>query len=104
MITEPKTITRKEIEALMQAKKEAINTLKREINDLYYQSLLLSDEDQWFIEKMETITYRENRKKVKVQKLIGRIHWNENFKDEDTGEVITIERSQPVRVDGKWDW
>lgn len=97
-------VTRKEIETMIQAKKEAIKTLNTEIIELNKQSLLLSDEKQWFTEKMETVTYRENRKKVSVEKLIGRIYWNEDFRDGDTGEVITIELSEVVRVNGQWEW
>ncbi|HEX8334710.1 MAG TPA: hypothetical protein VF622_18955 [Segetibacter sp.] len=98
------TVTRKEIEASIQAKKEAIKTIKTEIVELSKQSLLFSDEEQWFTEKLETVTYRENRKKVSVEKLIGRRHWNEDFRCENTGKVITIERSEVIRIDGQWEW
>ena len=30
--------------------------------------------------------------------------WKEEFKDDDTGEVVSIERSQVVRVDNNWEW
>ncbi len=94
---------RDELEALIQSKKDAIETLKEEIIELRKETILLSDEKQWFKEEMETITYRENRKKVSVDKLVGRRYWNEDFMDEDTKEVITIERCQVVRVDGIWE-
>jgi len=35
-------------------------------------------------------------------KLVGRIYYNQEFKDEDTGEIITIKRTDVVRVNGEW--
>ena len=72
--------------------------------ELRRADMLLSDEYQQFTESIE------RHKKVAYQrtpheydgKLIGRVHWVENIVDEDTKKVITIERSQVVRVDGKW--
>lgn len=94
--------TRKQIEADIKAKRELIVKTNEEIRELLKESCLLSDEEQWFTEEMETFTKRVNRKKVTEEKLVGRIHWNQNFKDEDTGSVITIKRSQAVRVNGEW--
>jgi hypothetical protein len=28
-------------------------------------------------------------------------HWIENFRDEDTGEVISIKRSEPIKLNGQ---
>jgi aspartyl/asparaginyl-tRNA synthetase len=95
-------MTRKEIAELVEVKQSLIRQLRDEIIQLNIESVLLSDDEQWFTEKMETVTYRENRKKVKKEQMVGRINWKEDFKDEDTDEVITIERSQVVRVDGEW--
>lgn len=97
-------VTRKEIEDLITAKKETIQQFKKEIIELNRQALLISDEEQWFTEEKEIVTECEGRKKRKVEKMVGRINWNEDFKDEDTGEVITIERSQVVKMDGDWLW
>ena len=98
------TVTRKQIEALIASKKQTIQQFKTDIIQLERQALLMSDEEQWFTEENEMVTEKDGRKKNRVERLIGRVHWNENFKDESTGEVITIERSQIVRVDGNWYW
>jgi hypothetical protein len=69
------------------------------------QDILLCDETQRFEEKIEESHPRSKYKKKPHWldgKLVGRIFWNENFKDEHTGEVITIERQQIVRVNGEW--
>lgn len=64
--------------------------------------MLLCDDKQWFEEKMESFVRRSKRKKETIQHLIGRVYWNENFIDEDTGAVVTINRSRVVRQDGEW--
>lgn len=97
-------MNRKELEQAIVDKKEKILIFKKEIAELTKEGLLLSDEEQWFTEKIELVTIRDGRKKTKVKKLIGRVHWKEDFTDEATGEIITIERSQPVRIDGEWDY
>ena len=97
-------MNRKELEEVILSKENQISLLKKEILQLNRECLLLCDEEQRFEEKMETITIREGRRKIKVEKLIGRVYWKEKFLDEGTGEEIVIERSQPVRVDGEWDY
>lgn len=96
-------MTREAIDNLIKSKYEAIKTLKDEILDLRRQDILLSDEKQWFEEKMESVSKRVNRKKVTEEKLIGRVYWNESFKDEDRPEnPIVITRCQVVRINGEW--
>lgn len=34
--------------------------------------------------------------------MMGMICWNEDFVDEDTNEVITIERHEVVKINGEW--
>lgn len=94
-------MTRQEIEQAIVARGIEIKRLENEIRELTKQSLLLCDETQWFTEKEEDVKISKRPKKFE-KKLMGRIHWNEDFVDGDTGEVVTIERSQLVRVDGKW--
>ncbi|MDO9186966.1 MAG: hypothetical protein Q7W13_13210 [Bacteroidia bacterium] len=89
---------RENLEAKIAANIEKITSLNIEIIELRKKTLLLSDDVQWFKEKKETI----GRGKTKKEVLVGRIHWKEDFKDENNGEVITIERQRVVRVDGKW--
>lgn len=89
---------REKLTAKITAKEKQITLIHKEIVELRKQALLLSDKVQWFTEEKET----HGRGKNKQEMLIGRIHWKEDFKDEDTGKVITIERSMAVRVDGEW--
>jgi hypothetical protein len=104
MTTQTKTdqLTRAEIKALVSHKQNKIAALKWEITELWHQWYMTSDDQQWFEEKTETHEVKEGRKRVKKDFLVGRIHWREDFTDEDTGEVITIARSRVVRVDGEW--
>ena len=94
--------TRQQIIENIKEKRQQIGTLYEEINQLYRESLLLSDDEQWFTEKEETEEIKVGRKKEKRTFLAGRIHWNETFKDADTGQEIVIERSRLVRVNGEW--
>ena len=80
---------------------ELIAQIKSEIVALKKEALLLCDDHQRFEEKEEEIIISRRPKKTE-KRLIGRIHWKEEFKDEDTGKGIWIERSQVVRVDGVW--
>jgi hypothetical protein len=96
--------TREDIEAQINSNIKKIYELKTANQELRKESILLSDDKQWFTEENQTITKTVNRKKIKEEHLIGRIHWNEEFKDSDTGEPIVIERTQVVRIDGKWNW
>lgn len=95
---------RQELSDLIQANINQIHELKKANIELTRESILLCDDEQWFEEKMEMTTQKENGKKVKVERLIGRIHWVQQMEDGDTGEMFPINRSQVVRVDGRWDW
>lgn len=105
-------MNRNKINDLIELKKNSINNLNNEIIELQRQSYLLSDKDQWFTENIETVVDWDRSKKDKRRKdwkitkevLVGRIHWNQEFIDEDTNNSITIERSQVVRVDGEWKY
>jgi hypothetical protein len=98
----PDQLTRTEIKDRIKLRQRNIEILKGEITELWRLWYMTSDEKQWFEEKMETHKVKEGRKTVEKQFLIGRIHWMEDFRDEDTGDVITIARSRVVRVDGEW--
>ena len=80
---------------------ELIAQIKSEIVALKKEALLLCDEQQRFEENEEEIIISRRPKKTE-KRLIGRIHWKEELKDEDTGKGFWIERSQVVRVDGVW--
>jgi hypothetical protein len=97
-------MTREQIENQRKANFEKIEALKCENIELARQALLLSDGKQWFTEEIEHHPRRryERGSNELDGKLVGRIHWKENFDDEDTGDVLEIERSQIVRINGEW--
>ena len=97
-------MTRNEIEQKRKENFVKIEALKRENIELAKQAILLSDEVQQFTEEIEAHPKSKYQRKPNYLdgKLVGRIHWKESFKDEDTGKSIEIERSQIVRIDGEW--
>lgn len=95
--------TREKLQDLARSYYAEIEKLNDKIIGVSEDLMLLCDDTQRFEEKEELVTKREGRKKILVPCLIGRIHWKEDFKDDDTGGTITIERSRVVRVNGVWD-
>jgi septal ring factor EnvC (AmiA/AmiB activator) len=102
-------MTRAELKSKISEKKEEYREIERtlkdkedEIRGLLIEDVLLSDDIQWFEEKTEKMTKRENRKKVEVDALVGRVYWKESFKDGYTGDSIEIQRCRVVRVNGEW--
>ncbi len=89
---------RQVIHAKIASNAKKIHALHQKNIELSKEELLLSDKQQWYTETTETHGKGKNKKEY----LIGRINWKEDFKDEDTGEVVTIERSQVVRQNGEW--
>jgi len=93
--------TRKQIEAKIQKNKDLIAKLKKENNDLYYESLLISDKEQKYIEEERDVVVTK-RPKVTKKVVFGMIQWDEDFRDDSTGEVVTIQRHKIVKQDGVW--
>lgn len=91
-------MTRNQIERKIKAKEAKITSLQKELIQLERDNLMFCDKYQWFTEKEET---SGRGKRVKTV-LIGRVHWLEDFIDEDNGEIISIERSRVVKREGKW--
>ncbi len=90
--------TRKQIESRIAANLKRIADLKEANIRLRIESFLLSDKEQQYSESTETW----GRGKHKREVLAGRIKWMQDFKDDDTGDVIWIEREHVVRIDGVW--
>lgn len=86
---------------LEKEKFDKIKQLETEIIELRKEGMLLCDKTQRFKESEEDVLICGRPKKYET-KLIGRIHWKEDFIDEDTGDVVTIERKKTVRVNGEW--
>ena len=94
-------ITRKDIHNFIKMLKEDISQKKSALRKYQEDDMLFSDEKQWFTEKYEERIVSK-RPKITRKILVGRVHWNEDFKDEGSGEVVTITRSRVVRMDGEW--
>lgn len=90
--------TRAKLKQEITANEKKILTLQKKNIALERQSFLLSDKKQWFTEENET----HGKGKKKETLLVGRINWKDDFKVDDTNEVITIERSEVVRINGIW--
>lgn len=89
------------------AEKIRLNNLKiKELENknflLEIESIQISDKYRKYSEKIEKIARLENRKKVYEDVLIGKVTWKENWVDEDSGDVIEIERNRVVRRGDKW--
>lgn len=91
-------MTRKQIENKIKKNEQRIKHLNQENRNLYLESFLISDKDQQYSEVQIEIGRGKNKESV----LMGKITWKEDFIDEDTGDVIEIERSKFVRRNGIW--
>lgn len=69
------------------------------IRALSEQNMLLCDDEQWFTEQIEKIKDVAKNGEL-VDKLIGRVNWEEKF--ECFGTTTVIHRSKIVRIDGEW--
>ena len=95
---------RERVNAEIEKNKEKIRDLNKQNLEIHKETLLLSDKKQWFTEEIESHPRAKwQRKDNELDgKLVGRIHWNQSFEDKGTGEIVTIERSRLVRVDGEF--
>ena len=95
------TRTRKNIQDDIHSKEIEMSAINAQIAELKKEAMLLCDEQQRYEEKEETpMEYKFAPPATPI--LIGRIYWKEDFIDEETEEVITIERSEVVRENGEW--
>ncbi len=89
---------REKINKKIESNISKIKALNDENVRLRIRELQISDKTQQYSEKMEV----RGRGKTKQDVLVGRVHWKEDFKDEDTGEVVTVERQTIVRIGETW--
>jgi hypothetical protein len=80
------------MEALIAKKKQQIEALEDEIIDCMDAANLANG----YWEQTATI----GKGKEAVKRLVGYKQWIENFIDEDTGNIIPIERNVICRIDG----
>ena len=87
-------MNRQEIQRKIQENQQKIKSLEKENIELNRQAIMLSDETSRFEEKIESHPKAKYQRKPNWLdgKLVGRIFWEEHFKDEDNNETITIER------------
>ena len=95
-------MTRADLKIKIEKKKAELRLIHRELRALVIEEVKFCDHSQTYSEGNETITVRENRKKINKEVLRGRIHFTEFFKDESTGKSIAIERSPIVMEDNDW--
>lgn len=88
--------TQSQLNNAIQQRLKHIKKLKSQVNELYEQFMVTSGRLYRFEENEETF----GRGKSKITELIGRVYWKEDFKDEDSDTVLTIERSRIVRRNG----
>lgn len=91
-------MNRKHINKKIENNIEKIKLLHNENVLLKIKEHQICDDKQRYTEQIES----RGRGKDKHDIIVGRIHWKEDFTDEDTGEIITIERSQAVRIGDTW--
>ena len=97
-------MTRDEIKQKRVENFNKIDALRLENIELAKQAILLSDNEQQFKEEIEfhpRLKYQRTDNYLDG-KLVGRIYWKEEFKDESTGESIFIDRTKIVRINGEW--
>lgn len=97
-------MTRAEINRRIAANNNIIKDRQAANLALYRKSLTISDDKQWFKEEVESHPKQKYQRKPHWLdgQLVGRIHWVEEFKDEDGGESVFIERNRIVRINGEW--
>lgn len=87
---------KKKIEANLK-KQQSLRLQRMKLHNEYNNLQDKLNRSQDYREKLEPV--KEGRKTV--QKLIGRTYWQEEFKDEDGGQSVFIERSQICTIDGQ---
>jgi len=102
--------TRQDIKKEYQELEEQIRALKAKQLDLNMENIVFSDEQQWYEEKEEELPEwiipegkKKRHKKIMKKHLVGRVHWNESFIDEDEPkDSFIIPRSEIIKIDGVW--
>lgn len=87
-------MTRKRLLKQIENKEEKVQKLQQELIELKIKELKFCDKDRTYKEGIEVIAGKEI--------LRGRVCFEELFSDEDSGEVISIEREQIVMENNKW--
>lgn len=90
--------TRKAIKNAQKKLRQKIELINEQLLDLERQNALLSDKKQRYKEEIEEHGKGKNKKTY----LVGRVYWVETFKDQDTGTLFPMTRSQVVKQDGEW--
>ena len=81
-------------ENLIEKKKLQIKQLENEIIDCTMEKYKASG----FVETVETHSYRERGVRKRKQVIVGWETWMEDFVDEDTGQVVSVQRTRRCSI------
>lgn len=96
--TRPESAARIALRVQIEQKRKTIADIEEKIRGLVIEDILLCDDWKRYEEKEEV----HGRGKKQQTLLVGREYWWEEFKDEDGGPSIWIERSRAVKINGEW--
>lgn len=96
---------REKIRGLISEKAEQIRQLQKEISLLKIDDYKLCDDKQWYTEELKQGQKMSNG--LSIEHLpptvkVGRIHWYQSVSDADTGQIIKVERSRVVMINGNF--
>src|SRR5689334_278573 len=96
-------MNRKIINQRIKTREKIIEQYQKEIDHLEKQRLLLIDRISQYKEEVETFIISK-RPKLSGTALVGRVHWQQYFKDEakPKSRGVKLERSRVVKVNGNW--
>jgi seryl-tRNA synthetase len=90
--------TRNALSKQIGAKIKRVEILRNEIRDLKIEHVQVSDKNYQYKVAVEEIIV-SRRPKVVKKVITGRVHWVQDFIDEDTGRVVPVPRSYIVMQD-----
>ena len=89
------------IDDLIKKRQREIESIGKELQSLLEQKTF---NDKGFVERDEVVKEKTGRKKadfIEYKIKAGFRTWKEDFVDEDTGQVLTIDRQERVSINGK---
>ena len=88
---------RQRIKTDMRAKIAEIEKLADELKELKKQLLMLSDEHFQYVEEIEIVKLGKTQV---IERPVGVLKWVEKHKDQDTDNIISIDRQRVISVHG----
>jgi hypothetical protein len=90
---------RKDLFKKIEANRKLQEILVKEEFEMCKKYIQINCKDQYYHEAERTTGRGKNKKTY----LEGRFYWMQDFKDQDTGKIIKIERSRPIKENDTWD-